>query len=195
MQSWRGWRTHKPAEQRSLRVLFFISSMLFMLVAVWAVWNETKSRRPWKAYQQEFNGLESEQVARELAAQRLKLNAPEGRAALARLQDDLKTAQARLAGPEAVKAQQLLAQREAEYAELNMKAQFVKSELDEALYWVEHAIYEKKDPTKPRAKVAELETQLRELTAQGDRLNARVEETRGAVQRFQTDIDTIQGED
>lgn len=164
-----------------------------MLVAVWAVWNETKSRRPWKAYQQEFNGLESEQVARELAAQRLKLNAPEGRAALARLQDDLKTAQARLAGPEAVKAQQLLAQREAEYAELNMKAQFVKSELDEALYWVEHAIYEKKDPTKPRAKVAELETQLRELTAQGDRLNARVEETRGAVQRFQTDIDTIQG--
>lgn len=192
MRSWSGWRTSKLAEQRSLRVLFFISSMLFMLVAVWAVWNEGKTRRPWKAYQQEFNRLESQQITRELAAERSKLNAPEVRVALAKLQQDLKAAQARLAGPESAKVQQLLAQREAEYTEINRQAQFIKSQLDETLYWVEHAVYEKKDPAKLRVKVAALEEKLRELTTQVDKLSARVEEARDGVKRFQTDVDTIQ---
>lgn len=193
MQSWRGWRTNKLPEQRSLRVLFFIVGMLFMLVAVWAVWNEEKTRRPWKAYQQEFNRLESEQVARELAMERSKLDMPDTQVALAKLQQDLKTAQATLAGPGSTKAQQRLAQHEAEYAEMNRKAQFIKSELDEALYWVEHAVHAKKDTTQPRAKVAALEQQLRELTAQADVLNARVEEARETVKQFQADADTIQG--
>lgn len=193
MQSWRGWRTSKLAEQRSLRVLFFIVSMLFMLVAVWAMWDEGKTRRPWKAYQQEFNRLESEQVARELAAERSRLHAPDVRVALAKLQQDLKAAQARLAGPESTKAQQLLAQREAEYVEMNRKAQFIKSKLDEALYWVEHAIHEKKDATQARTKVAAIEQQLRELTMQADRLSAQAEEARKIVKRFQADVDTIQG--
>ncbi len=193
MQSWRGWRTSKLPEQRSLRILFFTVSMLFMLVAVWAAWNEGKTRRPWKAYQQEFNRLESERVARELAKERSRLDMTDTQAAFAKLQQDLKTAQARLAGPESIKAQQLLAQREAEYAEVNMKAQFIKSELDEALYWVEHAIHEKKDATQARTKAAAIEQQLRELTTQADRLSARVEEAREIAKRFQADVDTIQG--
>ncbi|MDE2179602.1 MAG: c-type cytochrome [candidate division NC10 bacterium] len=193
MQSWRGWRTRKLAEQRSLRILFFVSSILFMLVAVWAVWNEEKTRRPWKAYQQEFNRLEYEQVAGGLAEERSKLNTPDVRATLAKLQADLKAAQGRLVGPESAKAQQLLAQRESEYAAMNMKAQFLKSELDEALYWVEHAIQEKKDTTQPRAKAAAIEKQLQGVTAQADRLNAQAEEARGIVKRFQGDVDAIQG--
>ena len=154
MQWWRGRRASKLAEQRSLRILFFVSSMLFVLVTGWAVWNEGKTRRPWKAYQQEFNRLEHEQVARELAAERSKLEAPEVRTSLAKLQEDLKAAHARLVGPESVKAQQALTQRETEYGEMNMKAQFIKSELDEALYWVEDAIHRKQDSTGPRAKAA-----------------------------------------
>lgn len=193
MQPWRWWRTSKLAEQRSLRVPFFIVGMLFFVVAVWAVWNEEKTRRPWKAYQQEFSRLEYERVGRELAAERSKLEAPDVRAVLVKLQEDLKAARARLAGPEAAKAQQLLAQREAEYAEVNTKAQFVKSKLDEALYWVDHAIHDKKDSTQPRAKAAAIELQLRGLTAQADVLNARMEDAQGIVKRFQVDVDAIQG--
>ncbi|KAB2958915.1 MAG: c-type cytochrome [Candidatus Methylomirabilis oxygeniifera] len=192
MRSWREWRTSKLVEQRSLRVLFFISSMLFLSVAVWAVWDEGKTRRPWKAHQQQFNRLESEQIARELAKERARLDMPDTQAAIAKLQQDLKSAQARLAGPEAVKAQQLLVQRETEQVEINVKAQFVKSELDEALYWVEHAVHTKKDPAEFRAKVAALEKQLRELTAQADRLGAQVEEARKGVKRFLADVDTVQ---
>ncbi|MDD5558122.1 c-type cytochrome [Candidatus Methylomirabilis sp.] len=192
MQSWRGWRTSKLAEQRSLRVVFFISSLLFVLVTGWAVWNEAKTRRPWKAYQQEFNRLEHDRVVRELAVERSRFDAPEVRTTLAKLQKDLKAAQARLAGPESAKAQQLLAQREAEYAEINMKAQFIKSELDEALYWVEHAIQSKQDSTKPRAKAAAIEKQLQGLTAQVNMANTRMEEAREAVKRFQADVDAIQ---
>ncbi len=164
-----------------------------MLAAVWAMWNEGKTRRPWKAYQQGFNRLESEQVARELATERLRLDTPEVRATVAKLQEDLKAAHARLAGPESAKARQLLRQREAEYAEINMKAQFMKSELDEAQYWVEQAIYSETDSAKAKTKAAAIEKQLRALTAQADGLNARVEEARGVVTRFQADVDTIQG--
>jgi len=193
VQSWRGWRASKLAEQRSLRVLFFISGILFALVAIWAVWDEGKTRRPWKAYQQQFNQMESEQVGRELAKERAKLDMPDTRAAIAKLQQDLKAAQARLVGPEAIKAAQRLAEREVAHAEINMKAQFVKSELDEALYWVEHAIHEKKDAAELRAKVATIEKRLRELTTQVDALNAQAEEARKVVKRFQSDVDAVQG--
>jgi len=192
VQLWRGWRTSRLAEQRSLRILFFVSGIVFFLVSVWAVWDEGKTRRPWKAYQQEFNRLEREQVVQAIAVERAKINTPEVQAALAKLQNDLKTAQARLAGPESVKAQQRLAQHEAEYTEVNTKAQFIKSELDEALYWVEHAVHSKQDSTQPRAKVAAIEKQLRGLTVQVDGLTVRVEKARAVAKQFQADVDTAQ---
>ena len=192
MRWWARRRARKLAEERSLRIVFFVSSMVFVLVTGWAVWNEEATRRPWKEYQLEFNRLEYQQVSQELARERATLERPEVQAAIAKLQGDLKGAQARMAGPEYTKAQRLLAERQAEYADANMKAQFIKSGLDEALYWVDHAIYEKKDTKGVRAKAALIEKQLRDITPKVDMLSARVEEAQAELKRFQSDVDTIE---
>ncbi|MBF8261050.1 MAG: hypothetical protein HW376_579 [candidate division NC10 bacterium] len=180
------------AEVRSLRVIFFVSSMMFVVVTGWAIWNEEATRRPWKEYQAEFNRLEYQQVSQELAAERSKLDSPEARAARAKLQGDVQAAQARLAGPEYAKAQKLLAAREAEYADVSMRGQFIKSELDEALYWVEHAIYEKKDTKGPKAKVANLENKLHEITPKVEALGAKVDQAQAEVKRFRAEVEKIQ---
>ena len=192
MRWWGRQRGTKIAEEQSLRIVFFVSSMMFVVVTGWAVWNEEATRRPWKEYQAEFNRLEYQRVSQELAAERSKLDSPEARAARAKLQGDVQAAQARLAGPEYAKAQKLLAAREAEYADVNMRGQFVKSELDEALYWVEHAIYEKKDTKGPKAKVANLENKLHEITPKVEALGARVDQAQAEVKRFRADVEKIQ---
>ena len=67
MQWWTRRRARKLAEEQSLRIVFFICSMLLVVVTGWAVWNEEATRRPWKEYQLEFNRLEYQQVSQELA--------------------------------------------------------------------------------------------------------------------------------
>jgi cytochrome c1 len=192
VQWWTRRRARKLAEERSLRMVFFICSMLFVVVTGWAVWNEEATRRPWKEYQLEFNRLEYQQVSQELAREKTKLQRPDVQAAIAKLREDLKAAQARMAGPDYKKAKQVLAQREAEYDDASTKAQFIKSELDEALYWVDHAIYEKKDTKGPRGKVAPIEKQLHDMTPKVDALNARVEGAQAELKRFQADVDAIE---
>jgi len=189
---WTRWHGRKLAEDRSLRIVFFVSSMLFVLVTGWAVWNEGTTRRPWKEYQLEFNRLEYQQVSQELAREKSRFESPEVQAAMAKLQRDLKAAQGRLAGPEYTKAQQVLVQRQAEYDDASLKAQFIKSELDEALYWVEHAIYQNTDTKKPKAKVELIEKQLHDITPKVEMLSARVEEAQTGLKRFRTEVDTIE---
>ncbi|MBI2903377.1 MAG: c-type cytochrome [Candidatus Methylomirabilis oxyfera] len=192
MRWWGRGRGKKLAEEQSLRVVFFVSSMMFVVVTGWAIWNEEATRRPWKEYQGEFNRLEYQQVLQDLAAERSKLDTPEVRAVRAKLQGDLQAAQARLAGPEYSKAQKRLAARQAEYADINLRAQFIKSELEEALYWVEHAIYEKKDTKRPKATAMSMEKQLLEMTPKVDAVSTRMDEAQAEVRRFRADVDTMQ---
>jgi len=189
---WARRRGRRLAEEQSLRIVFFVCSMLFVLATGWAVWNEEATRRPWKEYQLEFNRLEYQQASQELAGETSKLATPDVQAAFTKLQGDLKAARARVAGADYTKAQQAMAQQRAEYDDLNTKAQFIKSELDEALYWVDHAIYQKRDAKGPRAKAALIEKQFREITPKLDILNARVEEAEAELKRFRTDVDTIE---
>ena len=192
MRWWSRRPRRKLAEEQSLRVVFFVSSMLFVLVTGWAIWNEGATRRPWKEYQLEFNRLEYQEISQELARERSRLDSPEVQGARAKLQADLKSAQARLGGPDYATAQRLFAGRQAEYADLNTKAQFIKSELDEALYWVEHAIYEKKDTKRPKATVAVIEKQFHEIGPKVDALGAQVDQSQAELKRFRGEIDQLE---
>lgn len=51
-------RGFKPPEEKTSPVLFFILGLLFVGVTFWTVWDEAFTRRPWKAYQKEFNQYE-----------------------------------------------------------------------------------------------------------------------------------------
>jgi len=192
MRWWPRQRKRKLAEDRSLRIVFFVSSMAFVLVTGWAIWNEEATRRPWKEYQLEFTRLEYQRVSAALADERAKFDSPEVRAAVAKVQADLKEARAILAGQEYARAQKVLAERLAEHADLNMKSQFIKSELDEALYWVEHAIYEKRDTKAPKAKVALIEKQYTEIAPKVEAVSARVDEAQRELKRFRADVEKLE---
>jgi len=192
MRWWPRQRKRKLAEDQSLRIVFFVSSMAFVLVTGWAIWNEEATRRPWKEYQLEFNRLEYQRASGALAAEKAKFDGPQVQAAVAKVQADLKGVRALLAGPEYARAQKVLAERQAEHADLNMKAQFIKSELDEALYWVEHAIYEKKDTKAPKAKVALIEKQYVEIAPKAEAVSARVDEAQRELKRFRGDVEKLE---
>ena len=192
MRWWSRQRRRKLAEEQSLRIVFFVSSMLFVAVTGWAIWNEAATRRPWKEYQLEFNRLEYQQASQELARERSKLESPDVQAIRAKIQADLKAAQARLVSPEYARAEKILAERQREDTDLNQKAQFIKSELDEALYWVEHAIYEKKDTKGPKAKAALIEKQLSEMTPKVELLSGQVDQAQAAVNGFRIEINKLE---
>ncbi len=192
MRWWPRQRARKLAEQQSLRIVFFVSSMAFVLVTGWAIWNEEATRRPWKEYQLAFNRLEYQQVSEALAAEEAKFNSPEVQSAIAKVQADLKGARALLGGPEYASAERVLAERQREHADLNLRAQFIKSELDEALYWVEHAIYEKKDTNAPKAAVALIEKQYAEITPKVEMVSARVDEAQDQVKRLRGDVEKLE---
>jgi cytochrome c1 len=192
MRWWPRQRKRKLAEDRSLRIVFFVSSMAFVLVTGWAIWNEEATRRPWKEYQLEFNRLEYQRVSSSLAAERARFNGPEVQAAVAKVQADLKAARALVAGPEYARVRNALEERQRDYADLNMKAQFIKSELDEALYWVEHAVYEKRDTKAPKAKVALIEKQYTEIAPKVEKVVARVEEAQRELKRLGADVEKLE---
>ncbi|HUT52661.1 MAG TPA: c-type cytochrome [bacterium] len=66
-------RTGRPVERRGYAGWFFIVSLALVLVTVWAVYNETVTRRPWKKYQREFFAMELASIESELAAARKSL--------------------------------------------------------------------------------------------------------------------------
>ncbi|MFQ5961629.1 MAG: hypothetical protein ACE5MG_09540, partial [Candidatus Methylomirabilales bacterium] len=63
-----------PDEKRSLRMIFFVSSMILVGTTVWALWDEAVSRRPWLRYQVEFKELEYAVVQKELEQARTRLD-------------------------------------------------------------------------------------------------------------------------
>jgi len=50
-------RAPKPAEKTSYRRLFWLLALLNLLAAIWVVWDDAETRRPWKRVQSQWNDL------------------------------------------------------------------------------------------------------------------------------------------
>ena len=61
-------KRYVPVEEQSLSLPFFILASLLCATTLWAVYDETFSRRPWKNYQNRFSDLQLERAAEELKA-------------------------------------------------------------------------------------------------------------------------------
>lgn len=185
-----------PDERRSLRLIFFVSSMLLVGTTVWALWDEAVSRRPWIKYQVRFKQLEYKRVQAQLAQARERLNQPEVQAKLAKLREELRWAEENLKGPAYRAAQRTLRKRQVTFRDINQELQFTKSELDEAYYWYGKAKHEERDLTADLAKVRELEAQVgvlepRVRAAEEEMLAAKAEVS-GFEERVQEVRDKIQ---
>src|SRR5271167_4728125 len=80
-------------ESKSYSALFVLMVALLLVGAVWAIWDDNISRRPWKEYQVEFDRLAYDKYMKDAAAEQTRLN---GDADYVKLNKDLADARAEL---------------------------------------------------------------------------------------------------
>ncbi len=147
-------RTRLPDEKRPLRMVFFASSMALVLATGWALWDEGKTRRPWVEFQHQFNRLEQQMVEQALGAAEATYRSPEVQAKARDLEASLAKTEASLQGPEYTRLQAEAAALEQQRADKAQQIQFIKSELDEQRYRVEHAQFRCQEEEEHKARVA-----------------------------------------
>jgi mono/diheme cytochrome c family protein len=128
-------------EQKSYSMVFLLAVGLLLIGAVWAVWDDNISRRPWKKYQVDFSELQIERAKQAVADEDARL------AQDPKYQDvskQLNEAQASIASGET--GRQLDATQAAEAAakvhvdEYDLQLRIVKSKIEEAWYAYDHAM-------------------------------------------------------
>ena len=139
-----------PVEEKSYAPLFFILSGLLGLVTIWGFWNETVTRRPWKAIQKNFYQYEYEKAKIEL--EKAKRDLPD------------------ISQPKEVDAKQLnklegVVQRaKIELEEALQERKFEQSESDAINYKYQHALHEghgtRGNAEKWKVKLDELESRI-----------------------------------
>jgi len=181
-----------PDEKRSLRIFFFVSSMILVGTTVWALWDEAVLRRPWIRYQVAFKQLEIERVQRELDDARVRLEQPETQAKLASLREELRWAEEARKGPEYRAALHEVARLRVAYQEVNQDLRFTRSELDEAFYWYDKARHGGKDYSVELALVRRLQERERQLDPQVAEARQAFDEARERVRRFDRTVREIE---
>ncbi|MFI5397661.1 MAG: c-type cytochrome [Candidatus Binatia bacterium] len=127
--------TNIDDEKRSYGAVFLLAVGLLLAVAVWSVWDDNISRRPWKYYQAEFSRQEENQIREQIQQEETRLLADatyqqatkELAAARQRVQSG--TTAARLAALE-----QQRAQIGTQHGDFDLDLRIVKSRLEEAWY-------------------------------------------------------------
>ncbi|MFQ5658643.1 MAG: hypothetical protein ACE5G5_13965, partial [Candidatus Methylomirabilales bacterium] len=185
-------RAFVPDEKRSLRMIFFISSMVLVGTTVWALWDESVSRRPWIRYQTAFKQLEYNMVLKELEEARARLNQPDTQAKLQKLREELRWAEEAKKGPDYKAAVGDLGREKAAHAEINQELRFTRSELDEAYYWFDKARHEGEDSTGEEAEVRRLQKRESQLVPQVDAAKQSLDEAKARVKKFDRRIREVE---
>ncbi len=184
-------REFVPDEQRSLRMIFFVSSMILLGTTVWALWDEAVSRRPWIKYQAEFKQLEYGLLLKELEQARAQLNQPEVQAKLQKLREALRWTEEAKKGPDYRAAVRELERWKDSYRDINQELRFTRSELDEAFYWFDKARHEEKNSSGEEAEVRRLQEREHSLEPQADAEKKALGEAKEQVKTFDRRIQEV----
>jgi len=175
-------------EKRSYSALFLVCVGLLLLGAVWAVWDDNISRRPWKRHQAEFSRLEVAKVRGDIDAENKKLEAsPEYQQAV----KDLEAAETRVKSGETAERlakidTQILAAT-VRFNDADLAFRIIKSRLEEAWYEYEAAELEHR-PTEKYHK------HIEELDHEKAAIEKAFNDTRGELARINNEKDEILGE-
>jgi mono/diheme cytochrome c family protein len=179
-------------ESKSYSALFVLMVALLLAAAVWAIWDDNISRRPWKQSQVEFD---------ELAYKTFMGKASDEDARLAKdpkyvtLSKQLTAAQAALkSGATTAKLDDLNTQLIAAKVVADDKDQvvrFTKSELTERWYDYNHAIQTNSDPRPIKEDIDRLNQGLVGEQAISDAAKAKVDAIKGQIEALNAKVDTI----
>src|SRR5215472_710229 len=151
-----------PSEEaKSYSAMFVLMVALLLGAAVWSIWDDNISRRPWKEYQVEFDRLAYDKYMKDAAAEQKLLDAdPQYQ----KVTKELAQAKAELAsGATEKKLDDLRAQLKTTREVSDDKeqaARFTKSFLTERWYDYNHAIQERQNPQPFMDQINQLNAQL-----------------------------------
>ncbi len=162
------WRK-KPTEEQSFRIPFFITVACLIFLTLFAIWDETFDRRPWKDFQKTFFKLELEKATEEFNIEKQNLESEAVQKIYRSLQEKLKTLQG---GPQDSQAQKAYIQAKNQLTDLKYKledlgkeSQFMKSRFDAVYYLFEKAKLENsKDIDRRKQEVDQHQKELDELS-------------------------------
>lgn len=194
-------------EKRSYTAVFLLAVGLLLVTAVWTVWDDQITRRPWKKHQFVFSQMQIERAEAEVAEEEKRL------AESSEYQEVVQALAAARAAIETGDAGRTLAElrnRESRarlvYDDAEFELRMKKSEIEEAWYEVEHAQLSGGDVKRPRAHLDQLERErveiesiVAEAQARVDQISSEMDEIRSVVvglegkkAELESDLDRLQ---
>lgn len=125
-------------EKKSYRMHFFTLALILSLSLIWAVYNETVSRRPWKDYQEDFFRLETAKLKKELEEAKKVIPADEFKEIEGKLKKLMEEFNKKEKSNEYKNAVKELDKKEIKLLEISQNLQFAKSLTEEAYYQYQH---------------------------------------------------------
>jgi mono/diheme cytochrome c family protein len=179
-------------EAKSYSALFVLMVALLLVGAVWSIWDDNISRRPWKEYQVEFERLAYDKFMKDAAAEQARLNQdPE----YVKLTQELAAAQAELgSGATAKRLEDLHAELKRASVIADDKEQavrFTKSELTERWYDYNHAVQEHEDPAPYKAIIDALDRRLAGENAISEKAREHEQAVRGQIDALNSKVDDL----
>jgi len=179
-------------ESKSFSALFVLMVALLLAGAVWAIWDDNISRRPWKQYQVEFDNLAYKKLMGDAADEDARL-AKDPK--YVKLTEQLKAAQQALtSGATVAKLDDLQTQLKAAKVVADDKDQvvrFTKSELTERWYDYNHAIQIGADSKPFKDDIDRLNQGLVGQQAISDAAKAKVDAIKGQIEALNSQVETI----
>ncbi len=175
-------------EKRSYSAVFLVAVGFLLAGAIWSVWDDNISRRPWKLHQAVFSQKEQDRIRDQITKEQERLNADP---TYVQVTKDLAAANERLAtgatSSHIAELQTSLTAVTVRYTEADLYMRIKKSELEEAWYWYETAETEHK-PTAP------LKAHIDKLEGEKTELQKRLTEAKGEVDKITSELTEIRSE-
>ncbi len=189
-------------EKRSYSAIFLLAVGLLLAGAVWSIWDDNISRRPWKYYQAEFSEREQNQIRQEIKKEEARLAAdPDYQQTV----KDLAAAKQRLASGETAKRiADLTAEHERVatlHHDIDLRLRIVKSRLEEAWYDYDSAILAHQPTEELHARIDALNKEkggvqesFDDTKAQVDKIDKELVELRSAVKSLEDKLKKLNTE-
>src|ERR1700730_75653 len=176
-------------EGKAFSALFVLMIAVLLVSAIWAIWDDNISRRPWKQYQVEFDRLAYNKYMKDVADEQKKLNDnPE----YVKDEKDLAEAQRQVDSGESQRKLDDLASQEVKLKNVaddkDQAVRFTKSILTERMYDYNHAIQVKEDPAPIWSDIQKLQKELDGENAESDKAKKNLQDVKDQVDKINSQV-------
>src|SRR5580658_533762 len=176
-------------EGKSYSALFVLMIAVLLVSAIWAIWDDNISRRPWKEYQVEWDRLAYNKYIQDVADEQKKLDATpdyvndEKQLAEAQKQLDSGETQRKL---DDLKSQEVGLKNAAD--DKDQAVRFTKSILTERMYDYNHAIQVNGDSAAIWSDIQKLQKELDGENAESDKAKKNLQDVKDQVDKINSQV-------